>query len=52
MDPEGWPNFLKEYGWQLVEDVGYDELAEKYVRPTGRVLASTPVERVACAEKL
>lgn len=52
MDSDAWPNILKEYGWQLIEDVGYDELAEKYVKPTGRILASTPIERMVYAEKL
>ncbi|MDR3583737.1 MAG: hypothetical protein P4L59_00220 [Desulfosporosinus sp.] len=52
MEPEAWPNFLKEYGWKVIEDLGYDELAEKYVKPTGRILASTPIERMIYAEKL
>ena len=52
MEPEAWPNFLKEYGWQVIEDIGYDEMAEKYVKPTGRILASTPIERMVYAEKL
>jgi methyltransferase (TIGR00027 family) len=52
MDPDALPNFLKEYGWQKIEDVGYDEMAEKYIKPTGRILASTPIERMVYAEKL
>jgi len=52
MCPDSWPDFLKEYGWQVIEDVGYDELAEKYIKPSGRLLASTPIERVIYAEKL
>lgn len=52
MDPDALPNFLKEYGWQKIEDVGYDEIAEKYIKPTGRILASTPIERMVYAEKL
>ncbi|ATW24758.1 SAM-dependent methyltransferase [Candidatus Formimonas warabiya] len=52
MEPEAWPDFLKEYGWQVIEDVGYAEMAEKYVKPTGRVLASTPIERMVFAEKV
>jgi methyltransferase (TIGR00027 family) len=51
MEPEGWPDFLKEYGWRVVEDVGYDEMAEKYVKPTGRALATMPIERMVYAEK-
>lgn len=52
MEPEECPNFLKGYGWRIIEDVGYDELADKYIVPTGRRLASTPVERMVCAEKV
>lgn len=52
MDPEAWPNFLEGYGWQVVEHVGYEELAERYIRPTGRELASTLVERIVFAKKV
>lgn len=38
MKPEAWADFLKEYGWYVIEDMGYDEMAEKYVKPTGRYL--------------
>ena len=51
MAPEDCPTFLKGYGWRIIEDVGYDELADKYLRPTGRRLASTPVERMVYAER-
>jgi methyltransferase (TIGR00027 family) len=51
MEPEDCPNFLKPYGWRIVEDVGYDELANRYIGPTGRRLTSTPVERMVYAEK-
>ncbi len=52
MEPEAWPNFLKAYGWRVIEDIGYDKLAERYVKPTGRTLSSTPIERIVYAEKL
>jgi methyltransferase (TIGR00027 family) len=52
MEAKAWPDFLKEYGWQVIEDAGYDELSEKYIKPTGRTLASTPIERMVYAEKL
>lgn len=51
MEPEDWPIFLRGYGWRIIEDVGYDELAAKYIGPTGRQLRSTPVERIVCAER-
>ncbi len=52
MEPDEWPDFLKKYGWRVIEDVGYDEMIEKYIQPTCRVLASTPIERMIYAEKL
>ena len=52
MEPETWPDFLKEYGWRVIADVGYDQMAAQYVKPTGRMLAVTPVERMVYAEKL
>ena len=52
MEPEGCPSFLADYGWRIINDIGYDELAEKYIIATGRRLASTPVERVVYAEKV
>ena len=52
MDPESVAGFLGEYGWRVVEHLGYDELAGRYVKPTSRELASTPIERMVYAEKL
>lgn len=46
------PAFLEQYGWHLVGDVSYEELAGRYVSPTGRVLATSPVERIVYPEKL
>ena len=44
--------FLEKYGWRLIEDLGYDDLAEWYVKPTGRDLPSMPIERMVYAEKV
>ena len=52
MEPGRWPELLKGYGWRVIEDIGFDELAEKYIKPTGRLLSSTPIERMVFAEKL
>jgi methyltransferase (TIGR00027 family) len=52
LDPKAWPAFFKEYGWRVIKDIGHNELAEQYVKPTGRKLATTQIERMACAEKL
>src|ERR1035438_2177922 len=51
MEPEAVASFLTDYGWGLTEDVGYDDLARRYIAPR-RGLASTPVERIVYAEKL
>ncbi len=52
MDPAQVANFLDPYGWRIVEHPGYEELAERYVKPTGRELATTPIERMVYAEKV
>ncbi len=51
MEPESWPQFLEEYGWRIIEDIGAEDLEEKYVKPTGRIFASTPIERIIFAVK-
>jgi len=52
MDPESWPQFLEEYGWRIVEDVGGEDLEVRYVKPTGRIFVSTAIERLIFAEKI
>jgi methyltransferase (TIGR00027 family) len=52
MNPEDVADCIGAYGWRVIEHLGYEELAERYVRPTGRTLVATPIERVVCAEKL
>jgi len=52
MNPEEWPSFLQKYGWRLREDVGAGELDERYIRPTGRQLHATPIERIVHATKV
>lgn len=51
MDPEKVPEFLEEYGWRVLEHLGYEDLAEQYIKPTGRSLQSMPIERIVCAQK-
>ena len=43
---------LKEYGWNLIEDLGYEELNNRYVKPSGRKLGVMELERVVFAEKI
>jgi methyltransferase (TIGR00027 family) len=51
LDPENVADFIGEYGWRVVEHLGYDELDERYVKPTGRKLQSMAIERIVLAEK-
>ena len=50
-DPDDVSDFLGEYGWRVIEHLGYDELGEHYVKQTGRDLQSMAIERIVCAEK-
>jgi methyltransferase (TIGR00027 family) len=52
IDPEGVSDFVGKFGWRVIEHPTYAELAERYVKPTGRDLASTPIEQMVYAEKL
>ncbi len=52
MNQDEWPEFLKRYGYCIVEDVGSDKLFEKYIAPTGRMLKITQLERMLLAEKI
>lgn len=52
IDPEDVADFLGVYGWHVLEHLGYEELAERYVKPTGRKLVSMALERMVYAEKL
>jgi methyltransferase (TIGR00027 family) len=51
LDPEGVDAFLTSFGWRTLEHLGYDDLADRYVQPTGRKLESTPLERIVLAQK-
>lgn len=51
MSPATCAEFVARYGWRVVEDVSYEDLAKRYIEPTGRRLSSTPVERMVYAEK-
>jgi methyltransferase (TIGR00027 family) len=49
--PDEVAGFIGEYGWRLVEQAGPDELAQRYVQPTGRKLGASQLEWSAYAEK-
>ena len=50
-NPNEVADFLDEYGWRCIEDLGYEELNERYV-VTGRNLPFMTMERVVYAEKV
>jgi hypothetical protein len=43
-------DWLRAYGWRLVEDVDCEELGGSYVAPIGRTRAAMTVERLVQAE--
>ena len=51
LNPEEVADFLAGYGWRVLEHVGYEDLADAYVKPTGRQLESLALERIVYAEK-
>ncbi len=51
LEPESVGELLARHGWELVEDLGYEDLAERYVKPTGRDLPTMRIERIAHARK-
>lgn len=52
MNPNEVAGILETYGWKLLEDRSYQELAEQYVAPTGRDLPSMEIERMVYAERV
>ena len=42
---------LKKYSWNLIEELGYEELNNRYVKPTGRKLGVMEIERIVFAVK-
>jgi len=52
LQPEEVAPFLDEHGWQLVEQLGPKEIAQRYVKPAGRDLTASQVEWSAYAEKI
>jgi len=52
VEPADVPELLAPYGWTVVDDVGYESLADRYLAPTGRRLTATAVERMVYARKV
>lgn len=51
MDPSQVAEVLAGYGWRELEQAGSDEFLSRYVRPAGRSLAVSEIERAVSAEK-
>lgn len=52
LDPAELASLLGPYGWAVIEDVGPDEYAERYLRPAGRDLSVMAIERFVRATKI
>ncbi|MFI5593161.1 SAM-dependent methyltransferase [Amycolatopsis sp. NPDC051758] len=51
LNPDEVGAFLAEYGWHAVEQCGPAEFTDRYVRPSGRELPVSEVERSVYAER-
>jgi methyltransferase (TIGR00027 family) len=51
LDPDHVAAFGDEYGWQLVEQAGADYYTRHYIKPTGRDLSATDLERAVYCTK-
>ncbi|CAN5795642.1 hypothetical protein BH10CHL1_BH10CHL1_16170 [soil metagenome] len=50
--PEQVAAFLEAYGWQEREQMGSQEYTVRYIRPSGRELPVSEMERSVYAEKI
>ncbi|GFG76383.1 SAM-dependent methyltransferase [Mycobacterium botniense] len=51
LQPEEVAEFLAGYGWRLIEQVGPEQLVQRYIEPTGRNLTASQIEWSGYAEK-
>lgn len=51
IEPSEVDGLLREYGWAEQEQVGPAEYADRYLRPAGRDLPATEIERFVSAER-
>lgn len=51
MKPENVGGFCSRYGYNLLEDLDYSRMADRYLRPTGRGLTASRLEHAVFAEK-
>lgn len=52
LQPEEVAEFLDQHGWRLVEQLGPEDIVQRYVAPTGRDLSASQVEWSAYADKV
>jgi O-methyltransferase involved in polyketide biosynthesis len=50
--PDEVPEFLGGFGWRVIDQMGPDQVIERYVRPAGRTLPASDLEWSALAEKV
>ena len=51
LQPEEVATFLDRHGWRLLEQLGPEQIMQRYVEPTGRNLTASQVEWSAYADK-
>ncbi|MDV3129127.1 SAM-dependent methyltransferase [Mycobacterium sp. 21AC1] len=51
LHPDQVPEFLAGYGWHQREQVGAQEYSERYLRPAGRSMNASPIERAVYAQR-
>jgi methyltransferase (TIGR00027 family) len=51
LQPDEVASFLDGHGWRLVEQLGPDQIVQRYVEPTGRHLTASQIEWSAYADK-
>lgn len=52
LEPKQVAAFLEEYAWKELEQVGSQEYSLRYLKPIGREVSVTEIERAVYAEKL
>ena len=51
LSPDEVASFLDGHGWRLVEQLGPEQIVQRYIKPTGRNLTASQVEWSAYANK-
>jgi methyltransferase (TIGR00027 family) len=51
IQPEDVEEYLSRFGWRVFEQVGPEQLVQRYVKPAGRNLTASEIEWSAYAEK-